>query len=110
MDSGLLIIVSISVLLNIVFIKFKFSKGRIIDALLDAALLAGVMILFSGSFSALVVGTMSSMMISIYLWFSPTKIPSIDIDTDNETINKTINKLKSDPKGFVKSPGQDWEW
>ncbi len=64
------------------------------------------MILFSGTFSALVVGTMSSMMISIYLWFSPTKIKSINIDTDNET----IEKFKSDPKGFVKSPGQDWEW
>ena len=99
-NAPLLIIVSISVLLNIAFIKFKIEKERYLDATIDSSLLILVMVVFSGSFSALVVGTISSMMISIYLWFSPPKVKN-KIDTSS---------LKS--KNFptqVKSPGSfDW--
>lgn len=69
-----LILVAIAVVMNVVFIKWKYSKGRYADATLDLALMLGIMFLFHGSFSALAVGTIASAMISIYLFFSPPKI------------------------------------
>jgi hypothetical protein len=37
----------------------------------------GVMILFSGSYSALVVGTIASALVSIFLFFSPPKFTGL---------------------------------
>ena len=97
-NAPLLIIVSISVLLNIAFIKFKIERERYLDATIDSSLLILVMVVFSGSFSALVVGTISSMMISIYLWFSPPKVK----------VNPTSLKSKNFPTK-IKTPGSfDW--
>lgn len=67
------LIVGICVFLNIAFIKWKFDKARYSDALLDTTLLVGVMYLFSGSYGALVIGTVASAMISVFLFFSPPK-------------------------------------
>ena len=68
-----MIIVGLAIAINIAFIKFKFDKGRTTEAFVDMSLLVGVMILFSGTFSALAAGTIGSAFISIYLWFSPMK-------------------------------------
>ncbi len=96
MNTPLLIIVSISVLLNIAFIKFKFEKKRYMDGIVDSTLLVLVMVLFSGSFSALTVGTMSSMMISVYLWFSP---PKISTEKNKEFTDGIKTKIK-EPGSF----------
>ncbi len=71
MNLGLLMAVAISTLLNVVFIKIKVDKKRYLDASVDLGLLILVFIVFKGSFGALATGTVSSMLISIYLWFSP---------------------------------------
>ena len=71
------ILVGVAVFFNIAFIKWKFDRKRYADAGLDLTLLVIVMILFSGSYGALVVGTLASALISIFLFFSPPKLPTL---------------------------------
>ena len=68
-----LLAVGIAVALNLIFIKFKVERKRYEDAALDAIILIGIGYLFSGSFDALVVGTIASMFVSIYLFIFPPK-------------------------------------
>jgi hypothetical protein len=67
------LLVGLAVFFNIAFIKWKFDKSRYADATLDLTLLVIVMLLFSGSYGALVVGTIASAFISLFLYFSPPK-------------------------------------
>ena len=67
------LIIGIVVAANIVFIKMKFDKGRLEDAIFDSILLAIVTLLFSGSYAGLVVATIASLLISIFLLASPPK-------------------------------------
>ena len=69
-----LLIMGLAVSFNIIIILWKFSKDRIADAVLDASILATVTFVFSGTYSALVVGTIASCVVSIYLLINPPKI------------------------------------
>ena len=69
------IVIGVAVFFNIVVIKWKYDKARYADALLDFVCLVAVSILFSGSYAALVVGTIASALVSIYLLVSPPKLP-----------------------------------
>ena len=69
------IIIGCAVFFNIAVIKWKYDKARYGDAILDFACLVAVAILFSGSYAALVVGTIASALVSIYLLVSPPKLP-----------------------------------
>lgn len=73
------LIIGIVTFFNIAFIKWKFDRARYADASLDLFLLVVVMLLFSGSYGALVVGTITSALVSIYLLFSPPKFPDWDL-------------------------------
>lgn len=73
-----LFIIAIAVVLNVVFIKWKYDCKRYLNATVDLLLMIGVMYLFKGSFDALVVGTIASAIISIYLFFSPPRMPEFD--------------------------------
>ena len=68
------LIVGIAVFFNIAFIKWKFDRKRYADATLDLILLVLVAILFSGSYAALVVGSVASALVSLYLYVSPPKL------------------------------------
>lgn len=70
------IVIGVAVFFNIVVIKWKYDKARYADAALDFVCLVAVSILFSGSYAALVVGTIASALVSIYLLISPPKLPS----------------------------------
>jgi hypothetical protein len=67
---------------NIIFILFKVEKKRYSDALLDTALLITVTTVASGSYAGLVVATGSSLLISIYLYAKPPKLPAITVPKD----------------------------
>lgn len=67
------LIIGIVTFFNIAFIKWKFDRARYADASLDLFLLVIVMLLFSGSYGALVVGTIASALVSLFLYFSPPK-------------------------------------
>lgn len=68
------IFIGIAVFFNVAIIKWKFDRRRNADALLDSALMIGIIILFSGSYGALVVGTIASALISVFLLISPPKL------------------------------------
>ena len=72
------ILVGILVFFNLVFIVWKFDHARYADAFLDTFLLILVAAFFSGSYGALVVGTIASALVSIYLFFSPPKFRFIN--------------------------------
>lgn len=65
------IIIGLAVAFNIIIIKTKIEKNRNEDAFFDALCLTGITIVFSGSFGGLVVGTIASAFISLYLLASP---------------------------------------
>jgi hypothetical protein len=69
------ILIGVATFFNIAVVKWKFDSGRTADACLDAFLLIVVAFLFSGSYAALVVGSIASALVSIYLYFSPPKLP-----------------------------------
>lgn len=74
------ILIGLAVAANIIFILFKYEKKRYTDCTLDFILLVLVTMVFSKSYGALVVGTVASLMISIYLYIKPPKLVQIDIE------------------------------
>jgi nitric oxide reductase large subunit len=66
-------LIGLAVSFNIIVIMWKFRRGRTADAFTDASLLALIAVVFSGTFGALVVGTIASAVISIYLFISPPR-------------------------------------
>ena len=69
------LIIGIAVAFNMLIIKYKFEKSRFADAFLDFLLLVVLSFLFMGSYAGLVVSTVASAIISIYLYFVPPKLP-----------------------------------
>ena len=65
------LILGIIVALNFIIIKMKLDRKRYEDALFDGALLGLITMVFAGSFAGLVVGTVASLLISLYLYASP---------------------------------------
>jgi len=72
------LLIGLAVAFNCLVIKYKFEKGRWADGGLDVALLIILSILFMGSYAGLVVSTIASAVISIYLFIFPPKLPSLD--------------------------------
>jgi len=69
-----LAIIGVVVAFNFLVIYAKVSAKRYLDAILDVTLLATISVLFGGSYAGLVVATVASAIISIYLFFKPPKI------------------------------------
>lgn len=69
-------IIGLAVFFNIAVVKWKYDKARYADATLDFTCLIAVAVLFSGSYGALVVGTIASALVSLYLLISPPKLPN----------------------------------
>ena len=67
------IFVAIAVAFNLMVIKWKYEKARYADATLDAVCLFIVTTVFSGTYGSLVVGTIASAIISVYLYIFPPK-------------------------------------
>jgi len=65
------LVIGVAVAFNFLIIKVKFEKRRLADATLDLLLLAVISFLFAGSFGGLVVATVASAIISVFLYFFP---------------------------------------
>ena len=65
------IVLGLVVALNFIIIKMKLDRGRVEDAIFDGALLGVITMLFAGSYAGLIVGTVASLFVSIYLLASP---------------------------------------
>lgn len=68
-------IIGVAVAFNILIIKVKFERGRFADVTLDFGTLVLLSWLFSGSYGGLVVSTLASAIISLYLLRYPPTIP-----------------------------------
>jgi len=66
-----LLVIGLVVAVNIIFIQMKFKRGRTEDGILDSILLVLITIIFGGSYAGLVVATIASMFISIWLFANP---------------------------------------
>lgn len=67
------LILGLVVAINFVIIMNKFKKSRYEDAIFDCGIFAIIMLMFSGSYAGLIVGSIASLFISIYLYASPPK-------------------------------------
>ena len=65
------LILGVIVALNFIIIKKKLENKRYEDAIFDGGLLALITMIFAGSFGGLIVGTVASLLISIYLYAYP---------------------------------------
>ena len=72
-----IVIAGVVTMFNFVILIHKFRKGRYFDFTLDLLLMCFICYQFVGSFSALCIGMIASMGISIYLLFKPVRLPSI---------------------------------
>ena len=69
----LALIIGIAMAFNIIIILLKFKFGKANNALIDAALLVAVVLVCSGSTQLLIMGTVASTIVSLYLLaFPPT--------------------------------------
>ena len=76
MELAIFALIGFAVAFNCLVIKHKLEKQRWADGLLDAALLILLSVLFMGSFGGLVVATIASALISVYLYVFPPKLPA----------------------------------
>jgi hypothetical protein len=65
------LLIGIATAINIIIVKMKFERKRWEDASFDLGVLILVTIVFGNSYAGLVVGTIASMIISLYLYASP---------------------------------------
>jgi hypothetical protein len=78
------LLIGIATSFNFLVIKWKLEKHRYEDAALDFAILAILASVFGGSLGGMVIATIASFIVSLYLIASPPKfLNSIDIDKDN---------------------------
>ena len=74
MNGVSLFMLGIAVAFNFIILIHKYRKSRYFDATLDLCILAAICFVFKGTFSALVTGTVASMLVSFYLLFKPVKL------------------------------------
>ena len=84
MNGYALVLIGIAVSFNFLVILKKYKDHRWFNATIDMLLLAIICIVFGGSFSALVVGTIGSAIISIYLWYSPITLKNFLPETEED--------------------------
>lgn len=70
-------IIGIATAFNFLILKWKFEHDRYADAFLDILTLTVLSFLFSGSYGGLVVATVASAIISLYLLAVPPKMPAL---------------------------------
>jgi len=70
---GTYVIMGLAVAFNILIVLWKLTHKRILDGFVDGALLVVVAMIFSASLGALMMGTVGSFIVSVYLYFCPIR-------------------------------------
>ena len=70
-SGGLILLLGFALFFNVAVIMWKFQQGMETNAFIDGAVLGAIFWLFSGTMSALAIGTIASAMFSVYLIFVP---------------------------------------
>lgn len=92
------LVIGVVTALNLIFIKKKFELKRYEDGFFDLFLLVVITMVFSGSYGALVVGMVASMIISIYLYANPPKFIGPIADKARVELKKAQERNK--PRTF----------
>jgi hypothetical protein len=82
-----IILIALSVAFNLLIVLRKFQHGQILNAFVDGLLLILVAMFFSVSTEALIIGSVGSLVVSIYLIFFPFKLPTIPTRHRNTNAN-----------------------
>lgn len=67
------LLIGVAVAINILVVVWKLQSGRAFNGIIDGALLILVAITFSNSLGALIIGTIGSLFVSLYLTVKPFK-------------------------------------
>lgn len=86
------LLIGIATAFNILILKAKLERKRYEDAALDAGVLIGLSIVFGGSYGGLVVATISSAIVSLYLLKNPPHL--FTFSKDNTTIKEFVEEFK----------------
>ena len=73
MNENMILYMGVAVAFNLLIILWKFQHDRIGDGTLDSALLVLVGVVFSGTITGLMIGTIASAIVSLYLLAFPPK-------------------------------------
>ena len=68
--------------INLIVIMYKLRKGRILDGTIDGAVLVSLGLLMSGTITGLMIATIGSSVVSLYLLASPPKFELSDSTMD----------------------------
>lgn len=69
-----LLAMGVAAAFNVIIIKWKLENSRISDALLDASVLVILALVFGGTLGGMVIATVSSAIVSLYLLAFPPKV------------------------------------
>ncbi len=81
LDVWTITLLGIALFFNIFSIKFKLENERYADAILDTTVLILLSWVFGGSISGLMIATVASGIMSVYLLVSPPKMDWIEEDS-----------------------------
>jgi len=96
-----ILLMGIAVAFNLIVIKMKIERYRYEDAGLDAGMLLLLGWLFSGSIAGLMIGTIASAFISIYLFISPPDMLMKRFSDGKSTRRKNKKKKSKNKKRKV---------
>jgi hypothetical protein len=95
MDATFVILAGVAVFANFAFLKLKLDSNRFLDLATDLFIIVLLSFLFAGTMGGLAIAMIGGFLISIYLWFSPPKIPTDVMDAFG-SIGKSIKQQKID--------------
>ena len=70
---------------NVIIIKWKFEHNRFDDAWMDIGVLIALSWVFGGTMGGMIIATISSAVVSLYLLASPPKFSEDSEETDGNT-------------------------
>ena len=80
MDAIVILVAGLATFFNFAILKYKFTKGRTADAILDVLVLGVIVWFTKGSMTGMIVGMIGSMLFSIYLLWSPFNLEMFEED------------------------------
>lgn len=93
-----LFVLGVVVAINFLIIKMKLDKKRWEDAIFDVIIFLIIMALFSGSYAGLVVGSIASLVVSVYFFASPPKFFSGENGFLKEFLSRAKRRQDDDSK------------
>lgn len=82
MDVVLIVVAGIATMFNFAIIKWKLENERYLDTTIDVGVLATVSYMFAGTISGLSIAMIASMLMSLFLLYSPPRFKFMEPDNN----------------------------